>query len=94
MLDNPRADLSVERLARRMSMSPRHFARLFRKRLGASPGAYVRRLRVELARRRIEDGAPRLKRIARDCGFADEQALRRSFQELVGVTPAEYRARF
>jgi transcriptional regulator GlxA family with amidase domain len=94
MLDNPRADLSVERLARRMSMSPRHFARMFRKRLGTSPGAYVRRLRVELARRRIEDGAPRLKRIARDCGFADEQALRRSFQELVGVTPAEYRARF
>jgi transcriptional regulator GlxA family with amidase domain len=94
ILDNLRADLSVERLARRMSMSPRHFARLFRKRLGTSPGAYVRRLRVELARRRIEDGAPRLKRIARDCGFPDEQALRRSFQDLVGITPAEYRARF
>jgi transcriptional regulator GlxA family with amidase domain len=94
MLDNPRADLSVERLARRMSMSPRHFARMFRRRLGTSPGAYVRRLRVELARRRIEDGAPRLKRIARDCGFPDEQALRRSFQELVGITPAEYRDRF
>ena len=94
MLDNPRADLSVEGLARRMSMSPRHFARQFRARLGASPGAYVRRLRVEQARRRIEDGASQLKRIARDCGFADEQALRRSFHDLVGITPAEYRARF
>ena len=36
MLENPRADLSVEALARRMSMSPRHFARLFRARLGAT----------------------------------------------------------
>jgi AraC-like DNA-binding protein len=32
--------------------------------------------------------------VARDCGFADEQALRRGFQDLVGITPAEYRARF
>jgi transcriptional regulator GlxA family with amidase domain len=94
MLENPRADQSVEALARRMSMSPRHFARQFRARIGASPAAYVRRLRVECARRRIEEGASRLKQVARDCGFADEQALRRSFQELVGVTPAEYRARF
>jgi transcriptional regulator GlxA family with amidase domain len=94
MLEHPAADLSVSRLARRMSMSPRHFARLFAERLGASPGAYVRQLRVERARRRIEEGASRLKQVARDCGFADEQALRRSFQHVVGVTPAEYRARF
>lgn len=94
MLENPRADLSVEGLARRVSMSPRHFARQFRARLGASPGAYVRRLRIDRARRRIEEGAARLKQVARDCGFADEQALRRSFQQQLGVTPAEYRARF
>ena len=94
MLENPRGDLSVEGLARRMSMSPRHFARQFRARLGASPGSYVRRLRVEQARRRIEEGAARLKQVARDCGFVDEQSMRRSFQELVGITPAEYRARF
>ena len=94
MLENSRADLSVESLARRMSMSPRHFARQFRARLGTSPGAYVRRQRVEQARRRIEEGASRLKQVARDCGFPDEQALRRSFQELVGITPTEYRARF
>jgi len=94
MLDHPGENLSVENLARRMSMSPRHFARLFGERLGTSPGAYVRRLRVEQARRRIEEGASRLKQVARDCGFADEQALRRSFQSFVGVTPADYRQRF
>jgi transcriptional regulator GlxA family with amidase domain len=94
MLENPRADLSVEGLARRVSMSPRHFARQFRARLGASPGAYVRRLRIEQARRRIEEGAARLKQVARDCGFADEQGLRRAFQLQLGITPAEYRARF
>jgi transcriptional regulator GlxA family with amidase domain len=94
MLDHPGEDLSVARLARRMSMSPRHFARVFAERLGTSPGAYVRRLRVEQARRRIEEGATRFKQVARECGFADEQSLRRGFQAVVGITPAEYRARF
>ena len=94
MLDNPGQDLSVDGLARRMSMSPRHFARLFAERLGQSPGAYVRKLRVERARRRIEEGATRLKQVARECGFADEQSLRRGFQAVVGITPAEYRQRF
>jgi transcriptional regulator GlxA family with amidase domain len=94
MLDHPGEDLSVEKLARRMNMSPRHLARLFVVRLGSSPAAYVRRLRVEQARRRIEEGATRLKQVARDCGFADEQALRRSFQAFVGITPAEYCQRF
>ena len=94
MLEHPAENLSVERLARRMNMSPRHFARLFAGRLGSSPGAYVRRLRVEQARRRIEEGATRFKQVARECGFADEQSLRRGFQAVVGITPADYRARF
>jgi transcriptional regulator GlxA family with amidase domain len=94
MLEHPAENLSVARLARRMNMSPRHFARLFAARLGSSPGAYVRRLRVEQARRRIEEGATRFKQVARECGFADEQSLRRGFQAVVGITPADYRARF
>jgi transcriptional regulator GlxA family with amidase domain len=57
MLEHLDADLSVETLARRASMSPRHFARLFKQRLGTTPAAYVRRIRVEEARRQIETAA-------------------------------------
>ena len=94
ILDHLSADLSVGQLARRANMSPRHFARLFKERMGVTPAAHVRRLRVEEARRRIESGSPRVKRIARDCGFADDQQLRRAYKEVLGVTPAEYRTRF
>jgi transcriptional regulator GlxA family with amidase domain len=94
ILEHLDADLSVESLARRADMSPRHFARMFTQRLGATPAAYVRRLRVERARARIESGAARVKQVARECGFADEQKLRRAFREVLGVTPAEYRQRF
>jgi transcriptional regulator GlxA family with amidase domain len=94
VLEHLDADLSVESLARRADMSPRHFARMFTQRVGATPAAYVRRLRVEQARARIESGAARVKQVARECGFADEQKLRRAFREVLGVTPAEYRSRF
>ena len=94
VLEHLDADLSVESLARRADMSTRHFARMFTQRLGATPAAYVRRLRVEQARARIESGAARIKQVARECGFADEQKLRRAFRQVLGVSPAEYRARF
>jgi transcriptional regulator GlxA family with amidase domain len=94
ILEHLDADLSVESLARRADMSPRHFARMFAQRLGATPAAYVRRVRVERARSRIESGAARVKQVARECGFADEQKLRRAFRQVLGITPAEYRSRF
>ena len=94
MLDHLDADLTVETLARRADMSPRHFARLFVQRMGTSPAAYVRRLRVEQARNRIESGAMRAKQVARECGFADEQSMRRAFRHILGITPTDYRSRF
>lgn len=94
ILDHLDADLSVESLARRAHMSARHFARLFAERMQATPASYVRRLRVEQARRRIENGNARFKQIARQCGFADEQAMRRAFRQTIGITPVEYHARF
>ncbi len=94
MLEHLDADLSVEQLARRCSMSERHFARLFAARIGRPPAHHVARLRIDAARRRIEEGATRLKDVARECGFGDEQRLRRAFRRTMGVTPQEYRQRF
>lgn len=94
ILENLHADLSVAVLARRANVSVRHFARRFTTRFGATPAAYVARARVEAARRRIEEGATRLKTVARQCGFADEQRMRRAFRRSLGVAPVDYRARF
>lgn len=94
ILEHLDADLSVDSLAARMNMSPRHFARLFVQRVGVTPAAYVRRVRVEEARRRIEDGAPMLKDVARRSGLTDAQMLRRAFRSSLRVTPTDYRARF
>jgi len=94
ILDHLEEDLPLERLAAAAGMSPRHFSRRFKDELGATPAAYVGRLRLEEARRRLESGAHSLKDVARTCGFADEQNLRRAFRKHVGVAPKDYRARF
>lgn len=87
--------LPVERLAEIAAISPRHFARRFAAEFGMPPASYVAALRVERARGRIESSpGERLKEIARACGFADEQNLRRAFVRALGITPEQYRERF
>lgn len=94
VLEHLDAELTVDRLAQLAGLSVRHFSRQFRAAVGVSPAVFVQRVRVEEARRCIEDGANRLKGVARRCGFSDEQSLRRAFRRALGVTPAEYRTRF
>ena len=84
-------DLSVERLADRAHLSPRHFARLFRSQLGDTPARYVERLRVEAARTLFDDGAESFGDVARATGLGSIERMRRSFERHLGVAPSEYR---
>ncbi|AKU95823.1 Transcriptional regulator [Labilithrix luteola] len=94
LADHLSEDLSVDRLAARVAMSPRNFARVFKQELGTTPAAYVQRLRLEHARWLLEDKQWGLERIASACGFSDVQLMRRALKRVMGITPGEYRARF
>jgi len=88
------ADLSVEALARRAFMSPRNFARAFRREVGITPAAYVAELRLERARLELESGGLAVEEIARRCGFGTVETMRRAFRRRLSVSPGEYRRRF
>ncbi|MFF8015069.1 DJ-1/PfpI family protein [Streptomyces sp. NPDC007929] len=92
--DHPEADLSVDTLAGRARLSPRHFARAFRAETGMTPGRYVDRVRLEHARRLLEDTADGVEEIARASGYGTPEAMRRAFVRTLGTPPAEYRRRF
>ena len=92
--EHPAADLSVETLAERASLSPRQFARAFAAETGLPPGRYVDRARLEAARRHLEDSAAGVEQAARACGYGTPEAMRRAFIRALGVSPAEYRRRF
>jgi transcriptional regulator GlxA family with amidase domain len=94
MRGNLAADLRVESLAERVAISPRHFARVYLAKVGRTPAKMVEEMRIEAARRALEETDFSVKRIARDCGFGDEERMRRSFVRGLGVAPSDYRSRF
>ena len=92
--DHLDSDLSVEALARRAAMSPRNFARVFTREVGATPGDFVENLRVEAARRRLEESGDGVDSIASECGFGTRESMRRAFIRTLHVPPSAYRSRF
>jgi transcriptional regulator GlxA family with amidase domain len=94
IVDHPEAALGVPALARRAGMSLRHFARVFRSEVGVSPKVYVESVRLETARRLLEDTQLPVERVAESAGFGTPEALRRSMSRKLGVSPREYRSRF
>ncbi|MFJ2260286.1 GlxA family transcriptional regulator [Streptomyces sp. NPDC087844] len=92
--EHPGDDLCVERLAARARLSPRHFARAFQAETGTTPGRYVDSVRLEHARRLLEDTTGGVEEVARTSGYGTPEAMRRAFVRTLGTSPAEYRRRF
>ncbi|MFD3652937.1 GlxA family transcriptional regulator [Streptomyces sp. NPDC058620] len=92
--EHPEDDLCVEALAARAGLSPRHFARAFQAETGMTPGRFVDRVRLEQARRLLEDTTDGVARISRSSGYGTPEAMRRAFVRALGTAPAEYRRRF
>ncbi|MEV0977474.1 GlxA family transcriptional regulator [Streptomyces sp. NPDC049915] len=92
--EHPDDDLGVEALAARARLSPRHFTRAFRAETGTTPGRYVDRVRLEHARRLLEDTGDGVEEVARASGYGTPEAMRRAFVKALGASPAEYRRRF
>ena len=94
IFDHPGEELSVETLATRCGMSPRHFARVFTKESGMTPGRFVESARVQRARILLEGSQDSIKEVAARAGFGSVDSMRRSFTRLLGVSAGEYAERF
>jgi transcriptional regulator GlxA family with amidase domain len=92
--EHPAEDLSVEKLARRLATSPRTFARVFAREVGMTPAHYVAAVRVESARRLLEETHEPLESICQASGLGTSESMRRAFLRVVGVPPGQYRQRF
>jgi transcriptional regulator GlxA family with amidase domain len=94
MLAYPDADFSIPALADRMAMSARNFSRLFRSETGQTPAEFAERARADAARYKLEQTNSAIENIATACGFGNAERMRRTFQRLFEISPADYRARF
>jgi transcriptional regulator GlxA family with amidase domain len=88
---NLHRDLRVEKLAEHVGMSPRTFYRAYTQSTALTPARMVARMRVETARRTLEETDLGVAAIAERCGFGTEEQMRRSFHRELGVSPSAYR---
>lgn len=94
IMEHLQENLTVERLAAQIGLSPRHFTRVCLREVGMNPGQLVDRMRVEAAQQMIDSSSLGLKEIADACGFRDEDSMRRVFLRILGVTAGDYMRRF
>jgi transcriptional regulator GlxA family with amidase domain len=91
---HPDADLTVEALAQRACLSPRHFSRRFRQTFGCTPADYVEDARLREARQRLVLPGCTVDSIAAALGFSSADVFRRAFERRFGITPSRYRQCF
>jgi transcriptional regulator GlxA family with amidase domain len=87
-------DLSVEILAARAQLSPRHFSRRFTTAVGNTPAEFVSLARLREARDRLTDTHRSIESIAKSVGFGSADVFRRQFEHRFGIAPRNYRERF
>lgn len=84
---------TVDRIAQGCMLSRRTLYRIF-DRLDEGPAGVLRRMRVDHARGLLANTYLPMSSIALGSGFLSERAFFRTFRELTGMTPGEYRAAF
>jgi AraC family L-rhamnose operon transcriptional activator RhaR len=88
------APWTLERLAAPSGLSPGGLARLFTRRVGVAPMAYLGRLRAERAAALLIETDLPVAAIGRRVGWPDPSYASRRFRHHYGLSPARYRARF
>jgi transcriptional regulator GlxA family with amidase domain len=84
----------VEGMTRAAALPGRSFARRFRRATGCSPIKYVQAIRIEHAKRALEESDESIDEICRRCGYEDTSFFRRLFKRVTTLSPADYRRKF
>jgi AraC-like DNA-binding protein len=85
--------LDIPSLSQVASVSQAHFIRTFKATFGETPHRYLQRRRVERAMFMLRESDRSVTDICLDAGFTSLGTFSRTFHDIVGVSPTEYRAR-
>lgn len=86
--------VSVEALSTRFAVGRRNFDRRFIRATGNTPVEYLQRVKIEAAKKRIENGRNTINEIMYEVGYSDVKAFREVFRKITGMSPLEYRNKY
>ncbi|MBA1146591.1 helix-turn-helix domain-containing protein [Ectothiorhodospiraceae bacterium WFHF3C12] len=87
-------DISVERVAGHVNMSKRNFIRRFKQAVQTTPLEYIQRVKIEAAKKALEQGRRSIQALTYDVGYSDSKTFRSVFKRVTGVTPQDYRTKY
>ena len=85
---------TIEEMVKDVPASRRNIARRFKQVTGITPIEYLQRIRIEAAKRLLEQTNQQMLEIMLSSGYNDPKAFRKIFRKTVGMTPTSYRAKF
>lgn len=86
--------ISVEELAVKFAIGRRHFERRFKKATNNTPSEYIQRVKIESAKKQLENTRKNINEVMYDVGYADTKAFRTIFKKVTGLSPIEYRNKY
>ena len=84
-------ELSLQKLADNIQISPTYLSRLLKRELGLSFIDYLTRVRIERAMQLMSDPLIKLYEVAERVGYSNQHYFSTAFKKVVGHSPAEYR---
>jgi transcriptional regulator GlxA family with amidase domain len=72
----------------------RHFERRFKKATNNTPSEYIQRVKIEAAKKQLENTRKNVNEVMYDVGYADTKAFRTIFRKVTGLSPVEYRNKY
>jgi transcriptional regulator GlxA family with amidase domain len=94
LMEHIASEIKVELMAEQVNMSPRNFARVFLNDTGLTPAKFIEKLRIEAARKYLEDTSLSIEQIAVKCGLGSMISMRRIFMRHLEISPSYYRGSF
>lgn len=86
--------LNIDELAEKFAISSRNFLRRFKKATANTPLEYIRRVKIEAAKKKLESSTLHIQEVMWDVGYNDEKAFRNTFRKYTGLSPLEYRSKY
>jgi len=86
--------ITIEDLSDRFAIARRSLVRRFKKATNNPPIEYIQRIKIEAAKRKLEQKRKTVNEIMYSVGYTDEKAFRNVFKKITGLSPIEYRNKY
>lgn len=86
--------ISVEELASRFAIGRRHFERRFKKATNNTPVEYIQRVKIEAAKKELENSRKNVSEVMYEVGYSDMKAFRNVFKKITGLSPIDYKNKY